>query len=100
MGKGQKPQKPDRDDGDLEEDPVVPDGPPPWNIEIEFVDRNKKSEMRSCHGLVFDAEHLQVQTEDGKLIAFPFALVHKVLVMHSTRFDAYVINRNKGSQEG
>jgi len=95
-----KQPKPDRDDEDpdagADEEATIAQGPTPWNIEIEFVDNTKKSEMRAVRSLVFDEEHLQIQTEDGKFIGFPFDMIQKVLVMHSTRYDAYVENRKAG----
>jgi hypothetical protein len=88
--------KPDSNDPNEDLDEVqVPEGPCPWNVEIEFIDPGKKSAMYSVRAVVLDSEHIQLELEDGKLIAYMFAHVSKVLTMHSTRYDAYLIDSKR-----
>lgn len=92
-----KPQ-PSEPNEDAEEG-AVPEGPCPWNVEIEFNDPTRKSAMHAVRNVLLDSQYIQLQLEDGKLIAYAFDTVHKVLSMHSSRFDAF-LSTGKESNEG
>jgi hypothetical protein len=94
MTKRQPKPEPDEPDEDR-----TSDGPAPWNVEVEFVDPSRKSVMHSVQGASFDGERVHLLLDDGKHIAYPHSIVHKVLMMHSTRYDAYVASRTTDGGE-
>lgn len=57
----------------------------PWACEVEFYD--KPSFMSSVLELSVDGEHISIVQESGTILAFPYELVSKVLVMHTKKKD-------------
>ena len=98
MAKRQPPKPEPNDPNEDLDEAEVPEGPCPWNLEIEFVDEKRQSVMVSVRAIVLDAEHVQLQLEDGKLVAYPFDQVRKILGMHSVRYDLFLTESKQAGE--
>lgn len=81
MTRPRKNDKPNDQDPEEAEEPKMA----PWACEIEFFD--KPSFMSSILELTVNAEHISITQESGTLLAFPYELVSKVLIMHTKKKD-------------
>ena len=77
--------RPRKNDKPNDEDPNEAEAPKmaPWACEIEFYD--KPSFMSSVLELSLNGEHISIVQETGTILAFPYELVKKVLVMHTKK---------------
>ena len=79
MTRPRKSDKPNEEDPDEAEAPKMA----PWGCEIEFYD--KPSFMSSVLELSVNSEHISITQETGTILAFPYELVRKVLIMHAEK---------------
>jgi len=78
--------RPRKNDKPNDEEPAEETEEPktaPWACEIEFFD--KPSFMSSVLELSVNAEHISLVQESGTILAFPYELVSKVLIMHTKK---------------
>ena len=77
MSRSRKSDKPD----DQESEEGTAPKTAPWACEVEFYD--KPSFMSSVLELSVDHEHVSITQESGTIVAFPYELVSKILIMHT-----------------
>jgi hypothetical protein len=94
--KSPKPQP--NEPNESQEEEGVPEGPTPWNVEIEFNDPGRKSALHAVRIIHTNSEQVQLQLEDGVVIAYPFEAIHKVLVMHSTKYDGFLKSQKEAAE--